>query len=87
MPPHKLEAESPRHLIASNLRSEEIREHDEVLEKFRTASIENHEVQDAEFGEVDRRNLLRKMDWNLIPWFSLLYLLSFLDSEYIQRFV
>jgi hypothetical protein len=32
---------------------------------------------------VDERKLLRKMDLHLVPWLSLLYLLSFLDRTSI----
>lgn len=32
---------------------------------------------------VDERKLVRKLDWRLIPWLSLLYLLSFLDRTSI----
>jgi hypothetical protein len=34
---------------------------------------------------VDKRKLLRKIDLRLIPFFSLLYLLSFLDSQCSAR--
>lgn len=32
---------------------------------------------------VDEAKLVRKMDWRLLPWLSLLYLLSFLDRTSI----
>jgi len=32
---------------------------------------------------VDEAKLVRKIDWRLIPWLSLLYLLSFLDRSSI----
>ena len=47
------------------------REHDKEAAQY---------VGNAELQEVDGQKLLRKLDWHLIPWFSLLYLLSFLDS-------
>ena len=28
---------------------------------------------------IDEKTLMRKIDWKLIPWLSLLYLISFLD--------
>ena len=31
-------------------------------------------------GSINEAKLLRKIDWALIPWLSLLYLLSFLGS-------
>jgi hypothetical protein len=34
---------------------------------------------------VDERKLLRKIDWMLIPWLSLLYLSSFLDRTAIGK--
>lgn len=36
---------------------------------------------------VDERKLLRKIDLALIPWLSLLYLLSFLDRTSIGKCV
>lgn len=30
---------------------------------------------------IDEDKLLRKLDWHLLPFFSILYLLSFLDSK------
>jgi hypothetical protein len=36
---------------------------------------------------VDERKLLRKIDLTLIPWLSLLYLLSFLDRTSIGKYV
>ncbi|KAF9446901.1 MFS general substrate transporter [Macrolepiota fuliginosa MF-IS2] len=38
---------------------------------------------DCDVSGVDERKLLRKIDWRLIPWLSLLYLLSFLDRTSI----
>ena len=36
-------------------------------------------------SEVDERQLLRKLDWWLVPWLSFLYLLSFLDRTSIGK--
>jgi len=36
-------------------------------------------------GGVDERKLIRKLDLRLIPWLSLLYLLSFLDRTSIGK--
>lgn len=36
---------------------------------------------------IDERKLIRKVDLRLVPWFSLLYLLSFLDRTSIGKFV
>ncbi|KNZ75154.1 hypothetical protein J132_04639 [Termitomyces sp. J132] len=38
---------------------------------------------DVDVSGVDEKKLLRKIDWALIPWLSLLYLLSFLDRTSI----
>lgn len=35
--------------------------------------------QDFYIDPVAERRLVRKLDWKLIPWLSLLYLISFLD--------
>ncbi|EED83486.1 predicted protein [Postia placenta Mad-698-R] len=40
-------------------------------------------VESAETATVDRRRVLRKLDWHLLPFVSLLYLLSFLDRTNI----
>lgn len=32
-----------------------------------------------EAQQIDEKKLMRKIDWKLIPWLSLLYLVSFLD--------
>ena len=36
-----------------------------------------------DISNVDERKLLRKLDWQLIPWLTFLYLLSFLDRSSI----
>ena len=36
-----------------------------------------------DISAVDEAKLVRKLDWRLIPWLSLLYLLSFLDRTSI----
>ena len=40
---------------------------------------------EEEKAAIDKR-LLRKLDWKLIPWLSLLYLMSFLDRQSNQTF-
>ena len=32
-----------------------------------------------EASGIDEKNLMRKVDWHVIPWLALLYLLNFLD--------
>lgn len=39
--------------------------------------------EDIDTSDVNERKLLRKVDMRLIPWLSLLYLLSFLDRTSI----
>lgn len=39
----------------------------------------------VDISGVDERKLMRKIDWWLIPWLSLLYLLSFLDRTSIGK--
>ncbi|KAG6902544.1 hypothetical protein C0995_014933 [Termitomyces sp. Mi166 len=41
---------------------------------------------DVDVSGVDEKKLLRKIDWALIPWLSLLYLLSFLDRTSIGNY-
>ncbi|KAJ7781975.1 MFS general substrate transporter [Mycena maculata] len=38
---------------------------------------------DIDISGIDETKLIRKVDWRLVPWFSLLYLLSFLDRTSI----
>ncbi|KAI0032299.1 MFS general substrate transporter [Vararia minispora EC-137] len=52
-------------------------------EKGRVAQQESVYKSDEDASEVDERKLLRKIDIRLIPWLSLLYLLSFLDRTSI----
>ena len=40
---------------------------------------------DVDTSGVDERKLMRKIDMRLIPWLSLLYLLSFLDRTSIGK--
>ena len=42
-------------------------------------------VYNAHMGvsDIDEAKLIRKIDWQLLPWLSLLYLLSFLDRTSI----
>lgn len=50
------------------------------------ASQEDHVIAlnaEADVSQVDERKLVRKIDLHLIPWLSLLYLLSFLDRTSI----
>ncbi len=46
---------------------------------------QGHEIYNAhvDVSGVDEKKLMRKLDWYLVPWLSLLYLLSFLDRTSI----
>ena len=52
-------------------------------------AVEEYEFENsAEIGEfyvdpVAEKKLIRKLDWKLIPWLCLLYLISFLDRTNI----
>lgn len=35
--------------------------------------------QDVDVSQVDEKKLLRKVDWHVVPWLSVLYLFAFLD--------
>lgn len=57
-------------------------------EKGRTTTLENKpEVPlynaDVDTSGVDEKKLMRKLDYRIVPWLSLLYLLSFLDRTSI----
>jgi hypothetical protein len=43
----------------------------------------SHYNPDMDVSHLDEAALVRKLDWRLIPWLSLLYLLSFLDRTAI----
>ena len=51
--------------------------------------VEEHEFESPADGEdfyvdpVAEKKLIRKLDWKLIPWLCLLYLISFLDRTNI----
>lgn len=47
--------------------------------------LHGHEIYNAhvDVSGVDEKKLIRKLDWYLVPWLSLLYLLSFLDRTSI----
>ena len=50
------------------------------LEKSPTFSEQVASVSDDSVLEsIDKRKLLRKIDWHVVPWLALLYLLNFLD--------
>lgn len=38
-----------------------------------------HSDEDLTFSPAEETDVLRRIDWNLVPYFSILYLLSFLD--------
>lgn len=43
----------------------------------------NHSSDHVAFDVMETKRLLRKIDWALLPFFALLYLLSFLDRANI----
>jgi len=51
----------------------------EYREKDVTAVYNLH----VDVSGVDEAELIRKIDWRLLPWLSFLYLLSFLDRTSI----
>ncbi|KAG0649409.1 MFS transporter prlL [Hyphodiscus hymeniophilus] len=59
----------------SGLQSESYREKNESA----TASSSTVNPQSQPFDEAATKRLLRKLDWHLIPFFALIYLLCFLD--------
>ena len=38
---------------------------------------------DVDVSTVDERKLMRKIDWHIVPWMSVLYLLSYMDRANI----
>ena len=34
---------------------------------------------DVDTSSIDERKLMRKIDWHVVPWLAVLYLLNFLD--------
>ena len=53
--------------------------HIEIQEEY-VLPVEKNDNQES---SVDEKKLMRKIDWAIIPWISLLYLLSFLDRTSI----
>ncbi len=47
------------------------------------ASLDQHAHAPIDISGVDEKKLLRKIDFKLIPWLCVLYLLSFLDRSAI----
>lgn len=43
----------------------------------------NSSISEAELDGIDTKRLIRKIDYHLVPWLALLYLLSFLDRSNI----
>lgn len=76
----------PKHGIAEHIESQDS---SSDFEKQATVTVAAIEVPDPDAGksQAERdalaRKLTRKVDWWLIPWLSLLYLLSFLDRTNI----
>ncbi|KAJ7492005.1 MFS general substrate transporter [Mycena latifolia] len=54
-----------------------------VEEKSSIEHEQNLYNAEIDTSDIDERKLIRKVDWRLVPWFSLLYLLSFLDRTSI----
>lgn len=50
---------------------------------FDHATVNEHLHQEAVSAGIDEKKLMRKVDIRLIPWLSVLYLLSFLDRSAI----
>ncbi|KAJ7091469.1 MFS general substrate transporter [Mycena belliarum] len=46
-------------------------------------TVSTADIDTSNTSDVDERQLIRRVDWRLVPWFSLLYLLSFLDRTSI----
>lgn len=48
---------------------------------LRDTSGENSDVyrSDVDTSDVDERKLMRRIDWHVVPWLAVLYLLNFLD--------
>lgn len=44
-----------------------------------TESVNSQEPETEDFSDIDEKKLRRKLDWRLLPLFTVLYLLSFLD--------
>lgn len=61
---------------------EEGKVHEEITT---TSSSEKLNQVDLSLTKEEERRILRKIDWNLIPYSSLLYLLSFLDRVNIGQ--
>ena len=54
----------------------------EADQKTDIAHLETQSPTSESIPETNEKLLLRKLDRRLVPWVSLLYLLSFLDSKF-----
>lgn len=68
--------------VEKSIENPNIVDSDEVENGEREA-IERWNAMSLEQKSVYEKKLLRKLDWRLIPWIILLYLLSFLDRTNI----
>ncbi|CAO1632161.1 unnamed protein product [Sympodiomycopsis kandeliae] len=65
-------------------------EHKSTAAPFSGSSSSDSDVQEGEkedlrLSEKEKASILARVDWNLVPYFSLLYLLSFLDRVNIGQ--
>ena len=52
-----------------------------MSEKAETAPVVEPQTYrpEVDTSDVDERKLMRKIDWHVVPWLAVLYLLNFLD--------
>lgn len=50
-----------------------------VIKDVSRVNVDCYEEEEEDFSDIDEKKLLRKLDLRLIPLFTVLYLLSFLD--------
>ena len=45
----------------------------------RETSVDNVYCPEVDTSGIDERKLMRRIDWHVVPWLAVLYLLNFLD--------
>lgn len=61
--------------------TKDVKSDDEASSDIQTSTADAPVAQN--FDNIDEKKLMRKIDFRLVPWLSILYLLSFLDRSAI----
>lgn len=59
--------------------SRSVKDHPETDTVSVRSQIKNQYKPEVDTTGLDERRVLRKIDWHVVPWLAVLYLLNFLD--------